>query len=225
MRYFIILLFFLFVTGTSQAQNVISVNASAEVLVPADEIFFHIILNAEAETPQEAHELHKERESVLVDLLEEHRIQERNIDFDPISITRRDFNRPPNQNDENDRVITRQRVTLALDNFEVYEKIQIALIDNGFDEFRGNFESSESKRAEDEALREALKTAREKADIIARETGLAISGIEEINYSHSQEPPRPMMEMRGVGGPDNLMDFEQSVSITASVSVSYKIRE
>lgn len=225
MRYFIILLSFVFATGTLQAQNVISINASAEVLVPADEISFHITLNAEAETPQEAYELHKEREKVLVDLLKEYRIPERRIKFDPISITRRNTNRSSNPNDEKVQILTRQNVSLALDDFDIYEKIQIALIDNDFNQFSGNFTSSESEKAKDEALREALKTAREKADIIAREMGLSISGTEEINYSHNVDPPQPMMEMRATDGSDNLMEFDQSVGVSASVSVSYKFEE
>lgn len=225
MRYFIILLSIVFATTPLQAQNVISINASGQVQVPADQISFHIILNAEAETPQEAHELHKEREEVLVDLLQEHRIPKQNIDFDPISITTRNTNRSSNPNDEKVQVLIRQRVSLALEDFDIYEKMQIALIENGFDEFSGNFKSSESEQAEDDALRKALKTAREKADIIARDMGLQIVGIEEINYSYNQKPPRPMMEMRTSGGADSLMEFDQSVSVSASVSVSYKFED
>lgn len=223
MRYFIILISFIFTTGVLQAQNIISINASAEVSIPADRIAFNITLNAEGETPQKAYNLHKEREKVLVELLKKHDIREENIDFEPISITKRYNNHPPSN--EKQRVITRQRVILSLDDFELYEKIQITLIENGFDEFSGNFLSSESKKGEDEALKKALKTAREKADIIARETGLTIDGIKEINYSYNQDSPRPMMEMRATSDSGSLMEFDQSVSVSASVSVSYNITE
>lgn len=225
MRYLIIFISLLFITATGQAQdsaqNVISVQATAEEVVPADEISFRIMLNAEADTPQKAHEAHKKREKILVDLLDEHQIREKNIDFEPISISKRYNNRPAEH--EQESVVTRQQVILALDRFDVYEKIQIALIENGFDEFSGRFTSSESERAEDEALRKALQTAREKADIIARETRLRIVGIKDISYSYNGDPPRPMMEMRAASDSGGLMNFDQTVSISASVTVNYRV--
>jgi uncharacterized protein YggE len=223
MRYLIILISFISVTGVSQAQNVISVNASAEVLIPADKISFRITLNAEEETPQEAYDLHKERENVLTDLLKKHEINEKNINFEPILITKRYNNRRPENGQKG--IITRQTVILSLDNFDKYEEMQVTLIENGFDEFSGNFMSSEFKKGETEALTNALKTAREKADIIARETGLTIRGIKDINYSYNQDPPRPMMEARASSDSGSLMEFDQSVSVSASVSVSYHFEE
>lgn len=223
MRYFIILICIIFTSEAAHAQNTISINASAEVLVPADKISFRIILNAEAETPQEAYALHKKRENVLVEVLKEYKIQDNDIDFEPITITKKYKNR--NSNNRKELVTTRQIVILSLGSFELYEKIQITLIENGFDEFSGNFISSESKKGEDEALKKALKIARQKADIIAQETGLTISGIEDINYSYNQTPPRPMMEMRSSRDTGSLMEFDQSISISASISVSYNFEQ
>lgn len=220
MRYFIILISFICLTTATKAQNIISINASAEVLVPADEISFRITLNATAETPQEAYNLHQKRENVLVDLLKKHNIEEENINFEPISISK-----SHTRGQEDQQVQTRQTVMLSLDDFEVYEEIQITLINNDFDNFSGNFRSSESQKGEDEALKKALKTAREKADIIAGEEGLAILEIKEISYSHSQSPPRPMMEMRASGDSGSLMEFDQTVSVSASVSVSYAFKK
>lgn len=223
MRYFIILISFICITSATQAQSLISINASAEVLVPADEISFRIDLNALAKTPQEAYDLHQKREKVLVDLLKKYNIEENNIHFEPISISKVYGNQYGGQEDQ--QVQTRQTVILSLDDFDIYEKIQITLIENDFDNFSGSFSSSETQQAEDEALKKALKTAREKADIIAEEKGLTILEIKEISYSHNQGPPRPMMEMRAAGGSGSLMEFNQTVSISANVSVSYAFRE
>lgn len=223
MRYFIIFISFIFIAQASQAQNAISINASAEVLVPADKLSFRITLNAEAETPQEAYDLHKKRENVLVGLLKEHNIKDKDINFEPITITKKYNNR--NSNNRKNLITTRQKVILTLDNFELYENIQITLIENGFDEFSGNFISSETKKGEDEALKKALETARQKANIIAQETGLTIKGIKEINYSYNQNPPRPMMEMRTSSDTGGLMEFDQSIRISASVSVSFTFEQ
>lgn len=210
--------------GTVQAQNEIAIDATADVVVPADEILFQITLNAEASTPQEAHKLHQEREKVLVEQLKKHDISEENIHFEPISIKKTYSNDYPKG--ERQRAQTRQNITLSLDDFGAYEQIQITLIENGFDEFSGEFSSTETVKAEDKALKKALEIAREKADIIASETGLTISGIKNINYSYNQRPPQPMqMEMRAKSADSSLLQFDQTVSVSASVSVTYNFEE
>ncbi len=222
MRHFILLLTIFFIAGTAQAQNenVISINASAEVLVPADQITFHINLNAGAETPQEAYDLHKEREKALVEALKSNDIAEENIDFEPISISKTYNNQYPREEGEV-HVRTSQSVILKLEDFDTYEEIQIVLIENGFDEFSGNFSSSELDQGRDEALKKALDSAREKADIIAGETGLTITGIKNVTYSYNQGPPRPMMMEARAKSSDSLMEFDQTVSVSATVSVTY----
>jgi uncharacterized protein YggE len=214
---------FIFTTN-GQAQNEISINAAAQVLVPADKIAFQINLNAEGDTPQEAYDLHKEREKVLVRQLKKHAIKDEDLNFEPISINKR-YN-DSYRNKEEKRIYTRQNVIVTLDDFDIYEQIQITLIENNFDEFSGNFTSSESEEGKNEALKEALKTAREKAEIIASETGVSISGIKNISHSYSSRPPRPMMEMTASRAADSgLLEFDQTVSVTANVSVTYKFKK
>jgi len=211
-------------TATGQAQNEISINAAAQVLVPADKIAFQINLNAEGDTPQEAYDLHKEREKVLVRQLKKHDIKDEDLNFEPISINKR-YN-DSYRNKDKKRIYTRQNVIVTLDNFDIYEQIQITLIENNFDEFSGNFTSSESEKGKDEALKEALQVAREKAEIIASETGVSITGIKNISHSYSSRPPRPMMEMTASRATDNsLLEFDQTVSVTANVAVTYKFKK
>lgn len=218
------LCFILFVfTATGNAQNEISINAAAQVQVPADKISFQIYLNAEGDTPQEAYELHKKREKVLVQQLKKHNIEDEDLRFEPIAINKT-YN-GSYQNREEKKIETRQSVILTLDDFDIYEKIQITLIENNFDEFSGSFLSSESEEGEDDALKKALKIARKKAEIIARQTGLNISGIQNINHSYSSRPPRPMMEMASAKTSDNLLEFDQSLSVSANVSVVYSFEE
>lgn len=210
-------------TITTQAQSVININASAQVALPADKIAFNINLNAEGETPQQAYDLHKKREKVLVELLKKYNIEEKNINFEPISINRVHDNRYNNEGKQT--VQTRQTVTLTLDDFDIYEQMQLTLIENDFDDFSGQFTSSKTTDGEDQALKEALKLAREKASIIADETGLTISGIKDISYSYGREEPRPMREMAFQKSSDSLMEFEQTVSVSAHVSVTYLTKE
>ena len=227
MRVFTLILTLFVFVGAAHAQNKISINASSQVMVPADKIAFQINLNADASTPQEAYNLHKEREKVLVKQLKKFDIKDEDINFEPITINKHYDNSYP-QKEEKSRIQTRQQVVVTLDDFDIYEKIQITLIENNFDEFSGNFLSSESKQGEDEALKKALKIAREKADLIAGETGLSISGIKNINYSYSQRPPRPMsMDMMRApqSTESSLLQFDQTVSVSASVSVTYEFED
>jgi len=220
MRYLILCISLFITVGSTVAQNTINISATSKVLVPADEIAFQININAEGDTPQQAYDLHKEREQVLVKLLKKHNIKEENINFEPISISR--VTNSQYGGERQDFVRTRQSVTLSLDDFDLYEEIQLTLIENDFDEFSGNFRSSETESGENEALKKALKIAREKANIIANETGLSISGIKDISYSYNQNGPRPMMEMAYQKSSDSLMEFNQTVSISANVSITYK---
>jgi len=223
MRVLLLAISLLLSTAVAHAQNVININASAKVVVPADQISFSINLNAEAENPQEAYDLHKKREQVLVELLKKHNIKEEDINFEPISISR--INRSQYSNSSKDAVRTTQNVTLSLDDFDVYEQIQLTLIGNDFDEFNGNFMSSEAERGEEQALQQALTTAREKATTIAEATGLSISGIKDISYSYNQNGPRPLMERSAMKASDSLMDFAQTVSVSANVSVTYNFEQ
>lgn len=199
--------------------NTITIHSSSTVQIPADRLAFHITINAEANTPRQAYRLHKQREQVLIRLLKQHEIKEENINFEPITISQHYIGR----DQEKSRIQTRQSVTLTLTDFKKYEDIQITLIQNGFDEFSGQFKSSKSEQGKDQALKQALQTARGKAELIARQTGIQLTGVSSVNFSYSQAPPRPMMEYAMAKTSDSSMvtEYDQSVSVSAQVSVEY----
>lgn len=212
---------FLLSASTQAQENAISINSSATVEIPADRIAFNINLNAEAKTPQEAYDLHQKREEVLLELLKKHQIDEDDINFVPIAISRINVHRE----DQEPSIRTRQSVILTLSDFDQYEDIQIALIESGYDEFNGNFVSSEAESGKDEALKQALKTAREKAELIAKESGLQLDSVKSIDFSYNQSPPRPMMEMAAFQQDQSksslVSEYGQTVSVSANVSVKY----
>lgn len=225
MRILSIAFILVFLSTALQAQkSTLSINATAETEVPADRVSFNIQMNAEADTPQEAYTLHKEKEEVLVELLKKHEIPEKDIRFDPVSIQKRSLM------DERERktlVVTNQQVSLVLYDFGQYEEIQMTLIENNFNEFNGQFLSSKIEEGENEALKRAIRTAREKAEVIVDETGGTIGPIKNINYSYNSSPPVPMerMEMRMMdqsGG--SLYSFDQTIKVTATISIEYRIQ-
>lgn len=200
----------------------INVTTEGQVEVPADLIRFRITVNARADTPQKAYELHKQRENRLVELLRRFEVAEGDIRYQPVSI-----NRYSNRGDNNAPPIeTRQQVTLTLRDSEVYERIQVGLIEAGYDQFGGEFTSSELDSARDEALGKAVDMAREKARLIADRAGLALGEIMEINYGETQFIPRQEMARMSADAPSggSLDRYAQSVVVTASVLVSFAIR-
>lgn len=199
----------------------IHVTTEGQVEVPADLIHFRITVNARADTPRKAYELHKQRENRLVELLQRFEVAEEEIRYQPVSI-----NRYSNRGDDIPPIETRQQVTLILRDFEVFERIQVGLIEAGFDQFGGEYTSSRLDSARDEALGKAVDTAREKARLIADRAGLELGEIGEINYGETQLAPRQEMARMSADAPSGggLDRYAQSVVVTASVSVSYAIR-
>ncbi|MEX0721950.1 MAG: SIMPL domain-containing protein [Balneolaceae bacterium] len=204
-----------------QPQNrAITINISASEILPADLVIFNINVNAEAESPQEAFETHKEREAILADLLKEFDIKEEDIDHQPIRMSKRYRNENDSQT-----TVTNQSVSVTFSDFSIYEKIQVALIEDNFDSFNGQFSSSELAAGKDKALEKAIETAKEKADFIAETSGVKLGVISNINYSdHEIGFPVKMMESSDYGrSSSSMMDFGQTVSVTANINISFEI--
>ena len=200
------------------SERTITINMSASELLPAN--LFNVNINAEADTPKEAFEAHKERESLLADLLKEFDIKEEDIDFEPIRMNKRYRN-------ESQTTVTNQSVSLSFNNFGTYEKIQITLIENGFDSFNGQFSSTEISEGKEKALISAIEAAKERAELIANTSGVALGPVQTINYSdHQIGIPRKssMMAMDAVRSESSMMDFAQTVSVTANINISFSIK-
>lgn len=207
-------------TGTQNASSSISINMSATELVPADIIVFNININAEAKSPQDAFNAHKQRETVLASLLKEFNIKESEINFQPIRINKRNnYNNP-----REDMVQTSQQVSVNFSDFDMYEKIQLTLIENGFDSFNGQFSSSEMDKGKEKALVSAIENAKERAQFIAKKSGVQLGKITTINYSdHQINRPQLTVESDAFRGKSSMMDFAQTVSVTANVSFVFQI--
>ncbi|MDX1586451.1 MAG: SIMPL domain-containing protein [Balneolaceae bacterium] len=219
-----IFIFLLPITLIAQERGVITISSEGLVELPADIIRFSINLNAEGDSPQNAYNLHKKRESALVQLLEKYKIEEEHINFEPVSISKTNLGRPYTEKESVYQ--TRQMVSLQLSDFEIYEKIQISLIEQDFDNFSGNFLSTKAEEGKDTALRRAIRTAKEKARIIASEAGLKTGHIVAIDYSHQQIGPvyARSKEMLSVQSADSqLLKYDQVVTVTANVTIKFQI--
>lgn len=220
---YLLILSLLFITGATDPEpDVISVSAEGQVELSADIIQFNINLNAEADQPQKAYETHKEREEALVQLLKEYDIEEKEIQYEPISISK---SNGYNQHDkEEPRYRTRQAVRLKLHDFNIYEKIQIGLIENDFDSFSGQFLSSKEEEGKGEAIKKSVQNAKEKAKLLAQEAGVKLGNITNISYNKDIDRPlyqRSAMEMSDSS--NQLTQFEPTVMVSARVSIDFEI--
>jgi uncharacterized protein YggE len=211
--------------NNQNSQRTISINMSATELIPADLIIFTININAEGKKPQDAFNIHKKRESVLASLLKEFEMKDEDIKFQPIRI-----NKSVNYNNRQEEIVvqTNQQVSVSFSDFAIYEKIQVTLIENGFDSFNGSFSSTKLEEGKEKALVSAIQSAKERAQFIAKQSGVKLGVITTINYSEHQVT-RPMMAMEDASmsyvSKSSMMDFEQTVSVTSNISINFEIIE
>lgn len=210
------------------SERTITINMSSSELLPADLIIFNVNINAEGETPQQAYDLHQDRESLLAGLLQDLDINEEDINYEPVRMNRRQVSGSRFNNEEIQYVTsTNQSVSLTFEDFSLYEKIQLTLIENGFDSFNGEFSSTKITEGKENALVKAIEAAKKRAELIAKTSGVTLGEVSSINYSdHEIGVPRKteMFEMRAASDTASMMDFGQTVSITANVNISFSIK-
>ncbi len=225
---FIIILFVFGMGCTTQArqltgQEKISINMNATEAVEADLIIFNININAEAKSPQAAFGVHQQREELLASLLKEFDIDDEDINFQPVRMNKR------YTNDRNSQItVTNQQVSVTFNDFDIYEQIQLSLIENNFDSFSGNFSSTKIAEGKDNALVAAIQSAKEKAVLIAEASGVELGGIIAISYSDYTVSPRNSlgrydMAMSMEANAPSMMDFDQVVNVTANISIEFSI--
>jgi uncharacterized protein YggE len=100
----------------------------------------------------------------------------------------------------------------------------VALIENGFDNFKGDFLSSQTEKGKDLAIKQAIENAKEKANLIANEAGIKIGEIEKILYSDRRNwTTRGGLQEVVVTSENNLMQYKQVVTVTADITIKFQI--
>ncbi|MGF1671693.1 MAG: SIMPL domain-containing protein [Balneolaceae bacterium] len=195
--------------------TVINVSTEGEAFYPANIITLQIFMQINAASPGEAFEKHKNLEKTLTGLITGFGIQDTNIVFEPFRISHI-------RNNRESEYRTNQLVQLTLKDFDMYEEIQVILIENDFDNFQASFQSSENIKGDRESLQNAIDNANMKAELIAAELGLEIRNIASVDYSESG-PSFPVLRtesMRAAGTP-SLMNIPQIVKFTSRVTIQF----
>lgn len=212
-----LILFFLFTSLNGFSQSTVTVDATGEILVPADIVSFHINIRVTGETPSEVFEKHKEQERYLATLISERGLDNENLSFQPMNIGSRQVR-------NTSEYISNQNVQLRLNDFDLFEEMQVLLIENGFENFSGRFSSSKRQQGENDALDLAIENARTKAKRIALNVGKSLGEVKTID--HTAAPVTRgydvmMMDARAESA--GMMQFEQTVPVTSSIRIVYKL--
>jgi len=211
------LLLLLFSYSSLYAQDKITVDATGEIRIPADRVILQIRISATAETPDEAFREHKRQEEILAKLIQEYHLEEELSSFEPVTIGSRSIR-------DGRQFVTSQSVRLTLIEFTLFEEIQLILIRNGFENFSGNFTSSELGAAQREALDLALSVARVKADQIATTLEREVKSVHSVTHSSHQ-----VMGYQGLRMADmrlesaSMMDFDATIPVNSSVTVVFHL--
>lgn len=228
MRAFVLLSAIFYLTGYSATAQTpsdplrsINISMTATELVPADQIIFNVNINAENRTPEAAFKKHQEMEGQLAELIKEMGLSEDNIRFHPVRISKSYRNNREDQYSQ-----TNQQVSLTFSDFDLYEELQITLIENGFDSFNASFSSSELETGKEKALLLAIEAAHKKAAIIAEASGVELGPVKTISYGDYTLAPSYRMEadMGRTMSASSMMEFAQTVSVSANISIEYYIR-
>ncbi|MEX0593841.1 MAG: SIMPL domain-containing protein [Balneolaceae bacterium] len=211
-----LVLIFLFVP-VLQAQDQLHVDSSAEIRIPADQVRFLITITATDETPARAFQQHKRQEAFLADLIRKQELSDELLSFEPITLQQRN-------NREDRQFQTRQQVQLRIPSIDQFEEIQMVLAEHQFEQFQASFLADGVEEAQDEALRQALKQAEAKARVIAETVGRNLGQIHKIQHS-TNGGGGPIYRMEALQmDTSSMMDFDASVPVTASVSVTYMLQ-
>lgn len=213
-----LLSFLLFLTAPALlAQDQLHVDSSAEIRIPAEQVQFVITITATDETPARAFQKHKRQEAFLADLIRDQDLDDHLLSFEPISLQRRQVR-------EEQHFQTRQQVQLRIPSLDQFEEIQMLLADHQFEQFQASFQAEGVDEAKDEALKKALKQAEANARVIAETVGRNLGQIHKIQHS-TNGSPGPVYRMESFQmDASSMMDFDASVPISASVSVTYMLQ-
>jgi len=208
-------------TNTYSQPGTITIETAGEIEVAADLIYFQVNITQFDKDAREAFQRHKEQENYLTSLLKDEEIDERHIFANPISISETRWQQ------EGSGFETRQQVTIRLDDVTRFESMQIALIENGFVNFSGNFSSTKIAEARDEALSKAVKEAKRQAEILADAAGKKIATIQSIEYGspYDHYPKLRSASMAFEADSGSLLQFERTLPVKESVKVVFELGE
>lgn len=184
-------------THPNSIQPETTLNISAEASIPKapDIAFVSAGVETEGETAAAALALNAERMNGVFDALKRAGIRERNIQTSNFSVSPR-YAREENRSRQIDGYTARNTVTAKVTDLKNLGATIDSLVQSGGNTLNGvTFGLEDDTDVLDEARREAIKTAIERAELYADAAGYRIARIVSINESGRSSGPRPMAMM------------------------------
>ena len=226
LRSYVFIISALFFFETADARQVqpagtppyVSIQSTGEVTIPADFIRFTVNLNVFSKDLNDAFNQHKEQEAFLAELIKENNFNDGELIFNPISVS---ATRNPSSGNG---FSTKQVVIFSVTDFDLFEDVQRKLIENGFTNLNGTFGANQTEENRNNALRKAMENAKNRASIIAISAGKKLGDVLSVEYGSGRVQPVAYREMSfDAQSMGQLSQFEQTITITESVNVTFEI--
>lgn len=237
--------FLIFVTALSfqiQAQEklpaLIKVSSFAERTLEPNVIIIDVQAWARAQTSQQAQEQAAKEVKKLRELFEKHKIKKEDIQTTSFNTSPEYRYNPKTGAQRIESYRTQHSIVLTIKNIEIAGGFvdQISQASQG--DARGisvnsiNWDSDQKSKAEAEAMSEAIKISRERADIMAKAAGVKVNGVFQISnqqaYSYGEHPVAELAQARFSKAADAAAVPTQlspgKIKIRADVNVEYYIK-
>jgi uncharacterized protein len=233
MKYKLTLLFLLFCllakAQTTSPENRIVVLGEASINVPADQVKFTVSLESTDSTSiDNVYRKHQAQEEKLVALLKDLQLPAGAISYSLLSLNKQ---QSPYRQQAVPYFIGRQTIHFTLSTIEKLSEVQARLIKGGFTSFNSHFASTQLEKHQTQVMEKAVEVAREKAKVLAKASGRSIKRIVKVADTEDTDPafrnysPGMLNEMviTGYGGAANLLDFPQTIPVSAVVKVVFEL--
>lgn len=214
------------VTGVFGAQaRTLRVQASAEVQVPPNRVTITVGVSAQNANLKQGAETLQKTTAQILQFCRQWNIKEKNLQTQNVSVYPQ---YPGEYSPKQTQTLYRlnQTLSVTLEDLARYDKILYGLLQNGANQIESvEFYSSQEAKYRQNALRQAVKKAREKAELLAQEAGVKLGKVltlEEENSSFGAFANARQNFFAADSGAQNTL-APGLISVQAKVGVVYQI--
>ena len=210
-----------FISAQDSDQPYVFISTYSVTQIPADAIYLSLTLSSKSEDPKKAFDDHKKLEQNLLNLFKRFEIPDSNVGYSLLYI-----GKTPAYTKEAPGYMTRQVVSIRLDDFTKYEPIQLALLSSGIYEYSAKFIADESDIWIDKGIQEAIVKAKSEAELTAKNSGKRLGEIISIETSHHY--PSDAGNAMAISAPrpgETLIDLPHFVEMSVSLRARFELLE
>ena len=218
-QFILIFLISLSTLAQSNKETLFIIQANSEISVPANQIILRINIQEDNNDPEQAYNIHKNKEEQLIKLFNEFSIPDSNIVYSLLSISQ------PMQLKGNNTYRTSQKIVLKISDFKMYEKLQVGLLKIGINNFSSLFSSTEIESIKERAINKLISDARNEAEIYAKNLGLKVENVKEIETRIGRvDAGQPTYFIATPNTDYKLLEIPQSYSVNVFAKISYYLK-